>query len=60
MEVMPLKIRMEDHCWRLLAFLGDHLGRPEVVPCCFDKDATHKLGDLKSSNFKTLGIMKVM
>ncbi|MBL8965145.1 MAG: SPASM domain-containing protein, partial [Phycisphaerae bacterium] len=25
-----------------------------VVPCCFDKDATHPLGNLKNQSFKTL------
>jgi radical SAM protein with 4Fe4S-binding SPASM domain len=25
-----------------------------VVPCCFDKDATHRLGDLKGQSFKTI------
>jgi radical SAM protein with 4Fe4S-binding SPASM domain len=25
-----------------------------VVPCCFDKDATHQLGDLKKQSFKTI------
>jgi radical SAM protein with 4Fe4S-binding SPASM domain len=25
-----------------------------VVPCCFDKDATHRLGDLKQQNFKEI------
>jgi radical SAM protein with 4Fe4S-binding SPASM domain len=23
-----------------------------VVPCCFDKDATHQLGNLKNQSFK--------
>jgi len=23
-----------------------------VVPCCFDKDALHRLGDLKTESFK--------
>ena len=23
-----------------------------MVPCCFDKDATHRLGDLKKQSFK--------
>ncbi|SIO46311.1 SPASM domain-containing protein [Chitinophaga niabensis] len=48
-----IKNTMEDHCWRLWhspVITWDGL----VVPCCFDKDATHKLGDLKSSSFKTL------
>jgi radical SAM protein with 4Fe4S-binding SPASM domain len=25
-----------------------------VVPCCFDKDASHKLGDLKDQSFKEI------
>jgi radical SAM protein with 4Fe4S-binding SPASM domain len=25
-----------------------------VVPCCFDKDAKHQLGDLKTSSFKQI------
>lgn len=25
-----------------------------VVPCCFDKDAKHQLGDLKNQNFNEL------
>jgi radical SAM protein with 4Fe4S-binding SPASM domain len=25
-----------------------------VVPCCFDKDATHHLGDLKNKSFKEI------
>jgi len=25
-----------------------------VVPCCFDKDAAHQLGHLKSDSFKTI------
>jgi hypothetical protein len=29
-----------------LAFPSDYLGRA-VVPCCFDKDAKHRMGDLK-------------
>ncbi|MRG46532.1 radical SAM protein [Chitinophaga sp. SYP-B3965] len=48
-----IKNTMEDHCWRLWhspVITWDGL----VVPCCFDKDATHKLGDLKTSSFKTL------
>lgn len=48
-----IKNKLSDHCWRLWhspVITWDGL----VVPCCFDKDATHRLGDLKSSNFKTL------
>jgi radical SAM protein with 4Fe4S-binding SPASM domain len=25
-----------------------------VVPCCFDKDAQHQLGDLKNASFRQL------
>ncbi len=48
-----IKNRLSDHCWRLWhspVITWDGL----VVPCCFDKDATHRLGNLKESNFKTL------
>lgn len=48
-----VKNRMNNHCWRLwhsCVITWDGL----VVPCCFDKDAQHKLGDLKQDSFKTL------
>jgi radical SAM protein with 4Fe4S-binding SPASM domain len=44
---------MLNHCWRLwhsTVITWDGL----VVPCCFDKDAKHQLGDLKSTSFKEL------
>lgn len=40
-----------NHCWRMwhsCVITWDGL----VVPCCFDKDATHRLGDLKTKNFR--------
>jgi radical SAM protein with 4Fe4S-binding SPASM domain len=48
-----IKNKMGNHCWRLshapvITFDG------LVVPCCFDKDAQHKLGDLKKQSFKEL------
>jgi radical SAM protein with 4Fe4S-binding SPASM domain len=46
---------LENHCWKLwhsCVITWDGL----VVPCCFDKDATHRLGDLKKSTFKQLWI----
>lgn len=46
-----VKNNMRNHCWRLwqgTVISWDGL----VVPCCFDKDAEHQLGDLKNSNFK--------
>jgi radical SAM protein with 4Fe4S-binding SPASM domain len=48
-----VKNSLSNHCWRMWS--GSVLtwdGR--VVPCCFDKDATHALGDLKLSKFKDI------
>src|SRR6187402_2880530 len=47
------KGRLDNHCWRLwhaTVITWDGL----VVPCCFDKDATHQLGDLKGKPFKEI------
>ncbi len=47
------KNKLPNHCWRLwhaTVISWDGL----VVPCCFDKDATHKLGDLKGKNFESI------
>ncbi|NTV84445.1 MAG: radical SAM protein, partial [Bacteroidales bacterium] len=41
---------LNNHCrrmWRGCVITWDGL----VVPCCFDKDATHRLGDLKKQDF---------
>ena len=46
-----LKNGLSNHCWRLwqaTVITWDGL----VVPCCFDKDAEHPLGDLKGKPFK--------
>jgi len=48
-----IKNEMLNHCWRLwysTVITWDGL----VVPCCFDKDAKHQLGDLKNTSFKQL------
>lgn len=48
-----VKNRLLNHCWKLwhsCVITWDGL----VVPCCFDKDATYRLGDLKKTSFKTL------
>jgi radical SAM protein with 4Fe4S-binding SPASM domain len=48
-----IKNKMGNHCWRLWhapVITWDGL----VVPCCFDKDAQHKLGDLKKESLKEL------
>ena len=48
-----IKNELLDHCWKLwhscvITWDGT------VVPCCFDKDAEHKLGDLKHTTFREL------
>ncbi len=48
-----VKNELLNHCWKLwhsCVITWDGM----VVPCCFDKDATHRLGDLKKTSFKTL------
>lgn len=47
------KNKMANHCWKLQhanVITWDGL----VVPCCFDKDATHQLGNLKTQSFKEI------
>jgi radical SAM protein with 4Fe4S-binding SPASM domain len=36
--------------WRGCVITWDGL----VVPCCFDKDAVHRLGDLKKETFREI------
>jgi radical SAM protein with 4Fe4S-binding SPASM domain len=48
---MKFKGNNQNHCWRLwhdpvITWDG------AVVPCCFDKDAQHRLGNLKDKSFK--------
>lgn len=48
-----IKNKLVDHCWKLwhsTVITWDGL----VVPCCFDKDAKHQLGDLKKLSFPEL------
>lgn len=48
-----IKNSLENSCWKLwhsAVITWDGL----VVPCCFDKDATHRMGDLKKVDFKTI------
>ncbi|MBX7181424.1 MAG: SPASM domain-containing protein [Bacteroidia bacterium] len=48
-----IKNSLSNHCWKLwhsCVITWDGL----VVPCCFDKDATHQLGDLKQVDFQEL------
>ncbi len=47
------KGKLSNHCWRLWhdpVITWDGL----VAPCCFDKDAQHKLGDLKHNSFREI------
>jgi radical SAM protein with 4Fe4S-binding SPASM domain len=48
-----IKNKMQNHCWKMwhscvVTWDG------KVVPCCFDKDATHTLGEVSVSLFKTI------
>jgi radical SAM protein with 4Fe4S-binding SPASM domain len=48
-----IKNSLDNNCWKLwhsCVISWDGL----VVPCCFDKDADYKLGDLKHDNFATI------
>lgn len=48
-----IKNELLNHCWRLwrsCVITWDGM----VVPCCFDKDASHRLGDLKTASFGKL------
>ncbi len=47
------KNKLQNHCWKLWhtnVITWDGL----VVPCCFDKDAMHQLGNLKMESFKSI------
>ena len=48
-----VKNELLNHCWKLwhaCVVSWDGL----VLPCCFDKDAEHRLGDLKNARFKEI------
>lgn len=48
-----IKNRLMNHCWKLwhsCVFTWDG----KVVPCCFDKDAKHIMGDLQKETFASL------
>jgi radical SAM protein with 4Fe4S-binding SPASM domain len=50
---VKIKSGLQNHCWRLWSgnvITWDGL----AVPCCFDKDATHQLGNLKMQSFKDI------
>jgi len=48
-----LKNKLANHCWKLwhapvITWDG------WVVPCCFDKDAQHKMGSVKEKSFREI------
>lgn len=48
-----IKNELLNHCWRMWSgcvITWDGI----IVPCCFDKDAKHRLGDLKNENFENI------
>lgn len=48
-----IKNKLLNHCWKLwhsCVITWDGV----VVPCCFDKDASHQLGDLKQKPFSEI------
>ena len=48
-----VKNKLLNHCWKLwhaCVITWDGM----VVPCCFDKDAIHRLGDLRKNSFKEI------
>lgn len=48
-----LKNKMSNYCWRMwttCVFTWDG----KIVPCCFDKDAKHKMGDITKMEFKQI------
>ncbi|MEM6297720.1 MAG: SPASM domain-containing protein [Bacteroidota bacterium] len=48
-----IKNQLLDHCWRMWhSAVVTWDGR--VVPCCFDKDASHQMGDLREKSFKEI------
>jgi len=50
---VQIKNSLQNHCWKLWhanVITWDGL----VVPCCFDKDAIHQIGDLQKQSFKQI------
>ena len=46
-----IKNKLLNHCWRLWS--GSVITWDgKVVPCCFDKDASHEMGNLRERSFK--------
>ncbi|MDF9795129.1 radical SAM protein with 4Fe4S-binding SPASM domain [Catalinimonas alkaloidigena] len=48
-----IKNKILNHCWKMwhscvMSWDG------KIVPCCFDKDAHYQLGDMRTTNFKSI------
>ena len=52
-----LKNKFKNHCWRMWSSAVITVNG-ELVPCCFDKDATHKIGNLKNQSFNAIWFSK--
>ena len=51
--VWHVKNKLRNQCWKLwhaCVITWDGM----VVPCCFDKDATYRLGDLREKSFSSI------
>ena len=48
-----LKNKLYNHCWRMWSSAVVTVNG-EIVPCCFDKDAVNKIGNLNSEKFKAI------
>ena len=52
-EGYKIKNKLYNHCWRM--WQGSVITWDgKVVPCCFDKDGEHVLGDLKEQSFRDI------
>ena len=52
-DSFKIKNKLLNHCWRMwqgCVITWDGL----IAPCCFDKDASHRMGDLKERSFKEI------
>ena len=48
-----LKNKLYNHCWRMWSSAVVTVNG-EIVPCCFDKDAVNKIGNLHTQKFKAI------
>jgi len=48
-----IKSKLRNHCWRMWSS-AVITWNGLVVPCCFDKDATYRMGDLEHADFKSI------